>query len=154
MGKTKRKRSASYRRRQTKNRRKAKIEMTKRARKDKNTAQMPMRIAQRPPSPNATEPEVPRKACSSGQVDAKVERSYFPEEQRMHYCQCLHTLLYQKQCKPCVFHFECVQCKSKRQAKTVKARQSLCYMMYSGESARSRYLYAALSAKKHLGQHW
>ena len=154
MGKTKRKRSVSYRRRQTKNRLKAKIEMTKRARKDKNTAQMP--IAQRPPSPNATEPKVPRKDCSSGQVDANGERSYFPEEHARDVedkectnCQCLHTLLYQEQCKPRVFHSECVQCKSKRQAKTVKARQSLCYMMYSGESARSRYLYAALSAKKH-----
>ena len=159
MGKTKRKRSASYRRRQTKNRRKAKIEMTKRARKDKNTAQMPMRIAQRPPSPNATEPEVPRKACSSGQVDAKVERSYFPEEHATDVedkectnCQLLRTLLYQEQCKPRVFHSECVQCKSKRQAKTIEARQSLYYRMYSGESAGSRYLLAALAAlaaKKH-----
>ena len=78
MGKTKRKRSASYRRRQTKNRRKAKIELTKRAREDKNRAQMP--IAQRPPSPIATELEVARKDCSSEQVDAKGERSYFPEE--------------------------------------------------------------------------
>ena len=128
--------------------------MTKRAREDKNQAQMP--ITQRPPSPIAQELEVTRKACSSGQVDAKVERSYFPEEHATDVedkectnCQRLRTLLYQEQCKPRVFHSECVQCKSKRQAKTVKARQSLYYMLYSGESARSRYLYAALSAKKH-----
>lgn len=153
MGKTKRKRSASYRRRQTKNRRKAKIELTKRAREDKNRAQMP--IAQRPPSPIATELEVARKDCSSEQVDAKGERSYFPEEHARDVedkectnCQRLCTLLYQEQCKPRVFHSECVQCKSKRQAKTVKARQSLYYRMYSGESAGSRYLLAALAAKK------
>ena len=157
MGKTKRKRSASYRRRQTKNRRKAKIEMTKRAREDKNQSQMP--IAQRPPSPIAQELEVTRKACSSGQVDAKVEHSYFPEEHATDVedkectnCQRLRTLLYQEQCKPRVFHSECVQCKSKRQAKTIEARQSLYYRMYSGESAGSRYLLAALAAlaaKKH-----
>ena len=125
MGKTKRKRSATYRRRQTKNRRKAKIEMTKRACKDENRAQMP--IPQRPPSPIATELEVARKDCSSGQVDAKGEHSYFPEEHSRDVedkectnCQCLCTLLYQEQCKPRVFHSEGVQCKSKRQAKTVK----------------------------------
>ena len=158
MGKTKRKRSASYRRRQTKNRRKAKIEMAKRAREDKNPAQMP--IAQRPPSPIATELEVARKDCSSGHIDAKGERSYLPEEhagdvedRECSNCQRLRTLLYQEQCKPSVFHSECVQCKSKRQAKTVKARQSLYYKMYSGESAGSRQLLAALAAKKNKVRH-
>ena len=114
-----------------------------------------MPIAQRPPSPIATELEVARKDCSSEQVDAKGERSYFPEEHARDVedkectnCQRLCTLLYQEQCKPRVFHSECVQCKSKRQAKTVKARQSLYYRMYSGESAGSRYLLAALAAKK------
>ena len=61
-----------------KNRHKAKIKMTKRAREDKNPVQMP--IAQCPPSLIATELEVTCKDCSSGQVDAKGECSYFPEE--------------------------------------------------------------------------
>ena len=146
MGKTKMKRSASYRRRQTKNRRKAKIEMTKKEREDKNQAQMP--IAQRPPSPIAQELE----------VDAKVERSYFPEEyardvedKECTNYQRLRTLLYQEQCKPRVFHLSVFSAKAKGK-QTVEARQSLCYRMYSGESAGSRYLLAtlaALVAKKH-----
>lgn len=63
-------------------------------------------------------------------------------------CQQLRGRLYEEQQKPRVFHSECVQCQSKREAKIMDAKQSLHYMMYSGESFGSRYLLAALAAKK------
>ena len=63
-------------------------------------------------------------------------------------CQRLRTLLYEEQRKPHVFHSECVQCQRRREARIRDAKQSLHYRMYSGELAGSKYLLAALAAKK------
>ena len=51
--------------------------------------------------------------------------------------------------KPHVF-LECVQCQIRREARRRYAKQSLHYRMYSGESAGSSYLLAALAAKKKM----
>ena len=58
----------------------------------------------------------------------------------VHYCT---------KCKPHVF-LECVQCQIRREARRRYAKQSLHYRMYSGESAGSSYLLAALAAKKKM----
>lgn len=80
MGKTKRKRTASYKLRRTKNRRNAKRELKKRACESKVPAQLP--VTQRPSSPIVA--EITQKgstSTSSSQVDAKGESSCFLEEQ-------------------------------------------------------------------------
>ena len=158
MGKSKGKRSASYRAKQTKNRRKAKRKRQLITSEERNAEKTV--LAQDPPSPIATE-VVYRDGSNSTDVRkentrqesklcGKKQSASDGEDRECGECQRLHILLYEEQRRPRVFHSECIQCQRKREAKIVDAKQSLQYRMYSGESLGSRCLLAALAAKKKM----
>ena len=147
MGKSKGKRLASYRAKQTKNFRKAKRKRQLIMGEERNAEKTV--LAQDPPSPIATEvvyqdTRQESKLCSEKQTASDGEDRECGESQR------LRILLYEEQREPHVSHSECIQCQSKREAKIVDAKQSLQYRMYSGESVGSRYLLAALAANKKM----
>lgn len=149
MGKTKGKRLASYRLKQTKNRRNAK----RRARKRHITSSEKSNAAQTVPDPTPSRIATDGNDVGAGSTRRDInsfegQPGSDDKDRQCAECQRLRTLLYKEQRKPSVFHSECVQCQSRREARIRDAKQSLQYRMFSGESVGSRYLLAALAAKK------
>lgn len=145
MGKRRGKRSASYRKKLTKNRRSC----TNVAKKG-----VVVTSTQRSPSPVPVD-GADTLDCRQGETGGEINPGESTEanndgSRKCTDCQRLRELLYveQRLRKARVYYSECVPCQRKRQAVTGDAKQSLQGRMLSGETFGSRYLLAALAAKK------